>query len=69
MTKPKRTKPTNKDFEIAIVDLLKRVGTLEYKINAFDSLFGLYLEWKKEDKKFHNFIQVKAKRNKEKANK
>ena len=66
MGKPKRPKPTNKDFEIALVNIMKRLNTLEYKFNAFDNLFGLYLEWKKETKKFHNYVQVKAKRNIEK---
>jgi|TARA_R100000084_G_C4652293_1_gene150562 hypothetical protein len=67
MAKPKRPKPTNKDFEIALVNIMKRLNALEYKFNAFDNLFGLYLEWKKETKKFHNYVQVKAKRNIEKS--
>ena len=69
MGKPKRPKPTNKDFEIAIVDLMGRLNFIENKVSEFDAVFGLYLEWKKETKKFHNYLQVKAKRNIEKAKK
>ena len=67
MGKPKRPKPTNKDFEIALIGIMRRLNEMEYKFNAFDNLFGLYLEWKKENKKFHNYVQVKAKRNIEKS--
>ena len=69
MGKPKRPKPTNKDFEIAIVDIMRRLHFLENKFNEFDAIFGVYLEWKKETKKFHNYVQVKAKRNIEKEKK
>ena len=50
MGKPKRPKPTNKDFE------------MEYKFNAFDNLFGLYLKWKKDQDKFQKFVEFEARK-------
>ena len=35
---------------------------LEEKFNALDSLFGLYLEWKKETDKFNKLVEVKVKK-------
>lgn len=60
MGKPKRPKPTNKDFEVAIVGLIRRINDLEHKLNAFDNLFGLYLKWKKDQDKFQKFIEFEA---------
>ena len=62
MGKPKRPKPTNKDFEIAIVGLIRRINELEYKLNAFDNLFGLYLKWKKDQDKFQKFVEFEARK-------
>ena len=35
---------------------------LDEKLNALDSLFGLYLDWKNETDKFNKFVESKVKK-------
>ena len=55
-----RKKPTKKEIETVISKLISHVQMLEEKFNALDSLFGLYLEWKKETDKFNKLVEVKV---------
>jgi hypothetical protein len=61
MSKPKKPKPTNKDFEIAILDLMRKNELIINKVNAIDRLLALYLEYKKDGKEFDKFVKDKAK--------
>ena len=35
---------------------------LEEKLGALDSLFGLYLDWRKDNDKFNKFVEDKVKK-------
>ena len=52
-----KKKPTKKEIETVISSMITHLRHLEEKISALDSLFGLYLDWKKEKDKFNKFIE------------
>ena len=56
-----RKKPTKKEIETVISKLISHVQMLEEKLNALDSLFGLYLDWKNDTNKFNKFVETKVK--------
>tara|TARA_R100001244_G_scaffold85732_1_gene65572 strand:+ start:275 stop:499 length:225 start_codon:yes stop_codon:yes gene_type:complete len=57
-----KRKPSKKEIESVISGLINHVRHLEEKLNALDSLFGLYLEWKKDKNTFNKFVDVKLKK-------
>ena len=62
MTKKKATK---KEIETVISTLINHVRYVEQKLGALDSLFGLYLDWKKDKDKFNKFVEEKVGAHKE----
>ena len=52
-----KKKPTKQEMETVISALITHVRTLDEKVNAIDSLFGLYLDWKKDNNKFNKFVE------------
>ena len=54
-----KRKPSKKEIESVISGLINHVRNMEEKLNALDSLFGLYLEWKKDTDTFNKFVGVK----------
>ena len=52
-----KKKPTKQEMETVISALITHVRTLDEKVNAIDSLFGLYLDWKKDNNKFNKFAE------------
>tara|TARA_R100000458_G_C8073262_1_gene111131 strand:- start:219 stop:434 length:216 start_codon:yes stop_codon:yes gene_type:complete len=63
-----KKKPTKKEIETVISKLITHVQIMDEKISALDSLFGLYLDWKKETNKFNKFVETKIKERQEKEN-
>ena len=63
-----KKKPTKKDIETVISKLITHVQMMDEKLGALDSIFGLYLEWKKETDKFNKFVETKIKERQEKEN-
>ena len=61
-----KQKPTKKVIETVISKLITHVQILEEKLNALDSLFGLYLEWSKDKEKFNKFVQQRLKEHQDK---
>ena len=57
-----KQKPTKKEIETVISTLINHVRMLEEKLGALDSLFGLYLDWKKDKDKFNKFVEDKVKK-------
>ena len=57
-----KKKPTKKEIETVISKLISHVQMLDEKLNALDSLFGLYLDWKNETDKFNKFVESKVKK-------
>ena len=63
-----KKKPTKKEIETVISKLITHVQMMDEKLGALDSIFGLYLEWKKETDKFNKFVETKIKERQEKEN-
>ena len=63
-----KKKPTKKEIETVISSMINHLRHLEEKISALDSLFGLYLDWKKETNKFNKFVETKIIERQEKEN-
>ena len=57
-----RKKPTKKEIESVISKLIAHVKALEEKLGALDSVFGLYLDWRKDRDKFNKFVEGKVKK-------
>ena len=55
-----KKKPTKKDIEQVISGIINHLRLIEEKVNALDSLFGLYLDWKNEKDKFNKFVENKV---------
>jgi hypothetical protein len=64
-----KKKPTKQEMETVISALIQHVNTLDEKVNAIDSLFGLYLDWKKEKDTFNKFVKTKIEKYNEKEDK
>ena len=56
-----KKKPTKKELETVISNMINHIRFIEEKLNALDSLFGLYLEWKKDKDIFNKFVETKIK--------
>ena len=63
-----KQKPTKKEIETVISKLINHVQMLEEKLGAIDTLFGLYLDWKKDKDKFNKFVEEKVKSYQDKNN-
>ncbi len=61
-----KKKPTKKEFETVISNMINHLRFIEEKLNALDSLFGLYLEWSKDKEKFNKFVQQRLKEHQDK---
>ena len=53
----KKKKPTNKDIEIVVSNLIKHLQVIEQKVNGIDNLFGMYIRYKKDEKSFQKYIK------------
>ena len=52
-----KQKPTKKEIEIVISDLIRQVEFISRKTYEITVTFGLYLDWKKEKDKFNKFVE------------
>lgn len=59
----KRKKPTSKEVQTVIENLIMQVLKLEETILALSSGFVEYIEFKKDSKKFDNYLKKKEKVN------
>ena len=48
-------------METVVSTLINHVQAIDQKLSALDSLFGLYLDWKKDKDKFNKFVEGKVK--------
>ena len=55
----KKKKPTAKQIETVISNIIQQLSYIEQKVNALDNLIGLYFEWKKDTDKFNKFVHKK----------
>ena len=56
----KKKKLTNKEITEAIDIIDRNTQYLNNKFLQIDNLFGLYLEYSKDTKKFNKFVKAKA---------
>ena len=57
-----KKKPTKKEFETVISNMINHLRYVDEKVSALDNLFGLYLHWKKETNKFNKFVESEVKK-------
>ena len=57
----KKKKPTAKQIETVISNIIQQLSNIEQKVNALDNLIGLYFQWKKDTDKFNKFVQKRLK--------
>ncbi len=56
-----KKKPTKKDIEIVISNLINHIKAIEERIVALDNVFGLYIKYKKEDTGFQKYVSEQLK--------
>tara|TARA_R100000315_G_C5196796_1_gene115303 strand:- start:166 stop:369 length:204 start_codon:yes stop_codon:yes gene_type:complete len=57
----KSKKPTKKDIEIVISNLINHLKVIEERVSALDNIFGLYIKYKKENEGFQEYINEQLK--------
>ena len=63
-----KKKATKKEVETVISNMINHLKFLDEKLGALDSLFGLYLEWKKDKDTFNKFVEDRVKEYNNKEN-
>ena len=53
----KKKKPTKKDIEVVVSNLIKHLQVIEQKADALDNIFGMYIKYKKDDKSFQKYVK------------
>ena len=53
----KKKKPTKKDIEVVMSNVIMHLEGLQQKIEALDNLFGMYIKHKKDEKGFQKYIK------------
>ena len=56
----KKKKPTIKEIQKVIDNLILAVVNLEKRVNNLDFVLGTYHEWKNEKEKFREFLHEKV---------
>lgn len=52
-----KKKPTKKDIETVVSNLIRHLQVLEQKVDALDNIFGTYIKYKKDEKGFQKYIK------------
>jgi len=55
-----KKKPTKKDIEIVLSNVIQNLEQVNMRLNAIDNIFGAYIKYKKDDKSFQKYIQKQA---------
>ena len=53
----KKKKPTKKDIEVVVSNLIRHLQALEQKEDALDNIFGTYIKYKKDEKGFQKYVK------------
>ncbi len=61
-----KKKPTKKELELVISNLIMHIQNIEKKLEALDNVFGMYIKYKKEGEGFQQFIKQKLEKNNDK---
>ena len=52
-----KKKPTKKDIEVVVSNLIRHLQAIERKIGDIDSIFGMYIKYNKDETSFHKYIK------------
>ena len=63
-----KRKPSKQEIATVISGLINHVRNIDEKLNALDSLFGLYLEWKKDTDTFNKFVGARLEKHQSEKN-
>ena len=53
----KKKKPTKKDIEVVVSNLINHLQVVEQKADSLDNIFGMYIKYKKDDKSFQKYVK------------
>ena len=53
----KKKKPTKKDIEVVVSNLIRHLQMVEQKVDGIDNIFGMYIKYKKDEKGFQKYIK------------
>ena len=53
----KKKKPTKKDIEVVVSNLIRHLQIVEQKVDGIDNIFGMYIKYKKDDKSFQKYVK------------
>ena len=52
-----KKKPTKKDIEVVVSNLIRHLQIVEQKIDALDNVFGMYIKYKKDETGFQEYVK------------
>jgi len=52
-----KKKPTKKDIEVVVSNIINHLQIIEQKVDALDNIFGTYIKYKKDEKGFQKYIK------------
>ena len=52
-----KKKPTKKDIEVVVSNLIKHLQVIEQRTDALDNIFGMYIKYKKDKKSFQKYVE------------
>ena len=52
-----KKKPTKKDIEVVISNLISHLQAIEQRADALDNIFGMYIKYKKDEKSFQKYVK------------
>ena len=53
----KNKKPTKKDIEVVMSNVIRHIQVMEQKVDALDNIFGTYVQYKEDEKSFQEYIK------------
>tara|TARA_R100001480_G_C4597593_1_gene162588 strand:+ start:290 stop:490 length:201 start_codon:yes stop_codon:yes gene_type:complete len=53
----KKKKPTKKDIEVVVSNLIRHLQVIEQKTEALDNIFGTYIKYKKDETGFQKYVK------------
>jgi len=55
-----KKKPTKKDIEVVLSNVIQNLEQINMRLNAIDNIFGAYIKYKKDEKGFQKYIKKQA---------
>ena len=55
-----KKKPTKKDIEVVLSNVIQNLEQINMRLSAIDNIFGAYIKYKKDEKGFQGYIKKQA---------